>query len=257
MSFPTVRLSEFSSLLTPWNDSVTSGDGAVLRADQWSEEILSHPRFDLYRRETNLRPIRDFLIDILEWLNPLLAPFHWLLQASPVAYYGLLLFLVTVLIVLVYVMVRRIRAGLAVGSDEMIFLGEEEQIDAVDFEAQALRHEAAGEWDEALRLVMRGTLLRIDPNLGRRHRGQTNRSLLRKLRGSDAEEPLRGLIEDFEACWYGGEVSGAPVLKRAWTANRAVAAWAARRDREEAREIADREARRAASRKRALAAPVP
>ncbi len=63
-----------------------------------------------------------------------------------------------------------------------------------------------GEWIEAVRLLMRASVARLEQRERRTYRrGTTNREHLRRYRGSEIHSPLEVLVRAIEWKWYGEE----------------------------------------------------
>lgn len=184
---------------------------AALPADdlirQKAAEVLARPDFRLeseaddgsasfllWLLETVLRPILDFLAS----LNALPVGLKWLVILGLSA---LLLLLVGHIAWSFYVAIR--------GRPDRPFApaGRDARTGPEEWERDASRLAADGDWINAVRHLFRACLVRIE-RVERRpfRRGITNHELLRRYRTSPLLEPLETFVDTIDRSWYGGMV---------------------------------------------------
>jgi hypothetical protein len=170
-----------------------------------AEEVVARPDYQLDSglNEESL----SLWLTLLSWV---LRPIIWLFEAMD----GMPLFLrILVIIVLgialvalavhiVWTLIAALRPG-AVGR-----LGStvtrQQPTDPRKLEDEAERAAAEGEHLDAIRLLFRAALLRIEQAEQRKLRiGMTNRELLRRYSASALGEPLQLFVETIDRKWYG------------------------------------------------------
>ena len=147
------------------------------------------------------------LFRIIEWI---LTPFRWLMELTEglpallrwTIVVGLVVILVLVIAHIVYTIVMAVRGPRR--NPSLPALDERATQDPDLLERQAEEAAACGEWVDAIRLLFRAALLRLEAREKRRFRvGTTNREHLRRYRNSPIANPLRLLVDTLDLKWYG------------------------------------------------------
>lgn len=174
-------------------------------------EVLARPDFQinpvesadhslswwLWLLELVLTPIR-WLFELTEGLPELL---RWLIVI------GLVALLVVLLAHIVYTLFSALRGTSSHENasflPNVLLSGQ----DADELEHMADEAERRGEWIEAVRLLMRASLVRFEQSEKKRfRRGTTNREHLRRYRGTPTYPVLEVLVRVVEMKWYGQEL---------------------------------------------------
>jgi hypothetical protein len=149
-------------------------------------------------------------LTLLSWI---IRPIVWLFEAME----GMPIFLRILVIVLlvivllalsvhiVWTLIAALRPGAVRGLGSPV--ARQEAIDPRELEQQAERAASSGEHLDAIRLLFRAALLRIEQAEQRKLRiGMTNRELLRRYSASALGEPLQLFVETIDRKWYGKQV---------------------------------------------------
>lgn len=188
---------------------------AVLMADlpgpeeirRKAAEVLARPEY-LSATPEEESATQQLLLRILRALHD---GFVWLADSlaflSPSVRYPVALVLVVVLFVLfvrfIY-MLRRATQLPSQGARVRERQGRRESAD--ELETLARQEYERGRVIEAVRLLLRAGLLRLEQAEKRRYRpGTTNRELLRRYRASPLFEPLKTLVDMIDLKWYGDQ----------------------------------------------------
>ena len=174
---------------------------------QKAAEVVARPEYQL---EQGLNEETEaFWITILSWL---LKPIVWLFEALDGLPIPVRILVIVVLLVLavaltvhiVWTLIASIRQGGRRGLKRP--LSQDEPADPEELEAAAQGAEEDGQHLEAIRLLFRAALLRIERAEEKRLRaGLTNRELMRRYRSSPLRDPLQLLVETIDRKWFGGE----------------------------------------------------
>ncbi len=166
-----------------------------------ADEVVRRPEFQL-------TPVRDFS-PIWEWLwrliEPIVAFFGRLWDISPALAIVVVVVLTVVLVALVahimYAFARAISGGKGLAGTSAI---ERRRIDPSRLEAEADEAARREDYIEAVRLLFRAALLRLEHRQNREPRpGVTNREYLRRYRDSTLFDALRQFVDVIDAKWYG------------------------------------------------------
>lgn len=171
-------------------------------------EVVSRPDYQL---EQGLdEGTQSLLLTFLLWI---LKPFVWLFEAMeglPIGLRVLFIILLSVIAIaliahIVWTLVSAIRQ--TPGREPRTLADRDQPADPAELESAARAAETAGEHLEAVRLLFRAALLRIEAAEKKKLRvGITNRELLRRYRTSALGDPLQLFVETIDRKWYGGEV---------------------------------------------------
>ncbi len=166
-----------------------------------ADEVVRRPEFQL-------EPTRDWS-PVWRWLwgliEPILRFFSHLWDISPVLAVVVVIVLTVVLIALIahimYAFARAISGGRSLAGTSAI---HRRKIDPVQLEAEADEAARRRDYIEAVRLLFRAALLRLEQRQNREPRpGVTNREYLRRYRESAVFEALRQFVDVIDAKWYG------------------------------------------------------
>jgi hypothetical protein len=150
---------------------------------------------------------RRWLLQFLRWI---LKPFEWLFNALDglpdairwLVVVGLALLLLLLLGHIVWTFIVAIRR--APVRSRRLNAERDRAIDPADLEREAETRGARGDYIEAIRLLFRAAVLRLQRAEKRPFRpGFTNRELLRRYQSSPLFDPLKGFVETIDAKWYG------------------------------------------------------
>lgn len=176
---------------------------------QTAREVVSRPEYLLDSAPG--KSSGSWLIELLRWL---LTPFEWLYDAMeglPDFIRWTIVVLLTVICAallahIVWTFVVAIRSPQRLGRRRGKFASER-PIDPAELVRQAEAAGTAGDYIEAVRLLFRASLVRLERWEKRRFRpGFTNRALLARYRSSPVGEPLKRLVDVLDAKWYGGAI---------------------------------------------------
>lgn len=169
-------------------------------------EVVSGPDYQLEKGLDGSS--RSLLQTILSWL---LAPFLWLFQALDGLPMFLRIVVSIVLSIVAILLIIHIIWSLAVAvrgtkKTETVRALQEKTTDPGELEAAADEAAGKGFWLDAVRLLLRAALVRIERAERKKfRRGLTNRELLRRYRRTALSDPLTRLIEVVDRKWYGDE----------------------------------------------------
>lgn len=150
-----------------------------------------------------------FWLELVRWL---LTPFKWLYDAMEgmpdfvrwIIVVGMVLLCIALIAHIVYTFVRAIQGPLPGRSRKYVTAAAE--INPAELEEQAVIVGHQGQYIEAIRLLFRASLRRIELAEKKKLRpGCTNRELLRSFRASPMAGPLGRFVEMLERKWYGNE----------------------------------------------------
>lgn len=174
-----------------------------------ASEVVARPDYQL-DTAVNERSLAWWR-EILRWI---LTPFRWLFEALEGLPDFLRLIIVILLVVIcvaliahiVWTFVVAIRGPSQRGRRRGSSLPDEQPADPAELVQQAEAASAAGQYIEAVRLLFRASLVRLEQAEKRKFRpGFTNRALLARYRSSPVGDPLKRLVEVMDAKWYGDE----------------------------------------------------
>lgn len=190
---------------------------AMTRSAVPDEAVRAKIREVLARPDFRVEPVEATDNSLAWWLwliELLLTPFRWLYGLTEglpefvrwLIVLGLTVLLVALLAHIVYSLFTALRgtsshenAGF---SPNVLLAGQ----DAESLERLADEAERRGEWIEAVRLLMRASLVRFEQTEKKRfRRGTTNREHLRRYRGTPTYPVLEVLVRAVEMKWYGQE----------------------------------------------------
>lgn len=173
-------------------------------------EVLARPDFqiDPVTTEQSWEWLKLFFL-IVRWI---LKPFVWLMELTEglpmLLRWTIIVALLVVTVLLVWHITHTIVAAIR-GPQRLPRLPESEepsQRNPEIFEQRADEAARHGAWIDAIRLLFRATLLRLEAREKRRFRvGMTNREHLRRYRQSPIAEPFRQFVETLDLKWYGDE----------------------------------------------------
>lgn len=184
-------------------------------ADQLQDkvrEVLSRPDYI----EAEIEPSGDLAALIAKIISWLLIPIRWLFEMTAglpdfarwAIVIGLLLVLVAILFHMVWSLYRAV-TGADAGRrrrDARFAAEELPQLQPVELERMADEAAVSGDWIQAVRLLFRACLLRLEKQEKRPfRRGTTNRQHLSRYRGTRFFDPLETLVKTIELKWYGDE----------------------------------------------------
>ncbi len=189
---------------------VTAGtlpDPEVIR--QTAQDVIQRPeyRFEAPENVISLREVIEAIIRTLEWvLQPITGLFSWLFSISPWLSWGVMLLLCVLLALIV---------GHLVYTFAVVFRQRKRSFELSDDVAPGMRPETlelqaqeavtAGDYIQAVRLLFRACLLRLEQAEDRPlRRGLTNREYLRRYSDTLFYDPLVPFVNMIDHKWYGG-----------------------------------------------------
>ncbi len=176
------------------------------------QEVLSRPEFQHTTSEQSESDLLWWLSTLLRWV---MGPLRWLYSMTeglPEIFRWLIVaILVVALATLMVHILWTLRRAMG-GGDRIIrgrshsANGEQAQLSVAELEKAAERNAVSGAFIEAVRLLFRAMLMRLEEREGRRfRRGITNRQHLRRYHGSPFASSIRMLVNTIEKKWYGEE----------------------------------------------------
>ncbi|MCY3021949.1 MAG: DUF4129 domain-containing protein [Planctomycetota bacterium] len=168
-----------------------------------AEEVIRRPDYSL-EPGADLSFIAKYIKSVVEWIGSF---FQSLYELSPPLYFGTMILLFLILIVLVAHIVYSFRLALQ-GHRTILAMSEQEEL-ALEtpeaWEQKAAQALAKDDYITAVRCLFRASLLRLETAKKKTvRRGQTNREYLRRFRDTPAFEPLGALVEVIDNKWYAG-----------------------------------------------------
>lgn len=190
------------TISTAWSGQVP--DPESIR--QTASDVLSGPDYQLDKGLDE--STRSWWQTVLSWI---LAPFIWLFEALNGLPLPIRIVVSIVLSVIAIALIIHIIWSLAVairGINKVVRapVDTDEKTDPHQLEHSAADAAEQGSYLEAIRLLFRAALVRIEQSEKKRFRlGITNRELLRRYRRSPLGDPLSLLVEIVDRKWYGAE----------------------------------------------------
>lgn len=178
---------------------------------QATKDIVARPDYDL-----EVQPDQSAPALTLEFLRWLLKPFEWLfdnMEGMPDGVRWVVVVVVFILFIalvghIIYTLVVAIRGPKSV-RDGAAYATARDLLDPAELERRAESLAGGGNYIEAVRLLFRAALRRIEAAEDRRIRpGCTNRELLRRYRATPLFESLSRFVETIDMKWYGGAPCG-------------------------------------------------
>jgi hypothetical protein len=174
------------------------------------EEVLARPEFQHGPPgEPDLGALKWLMI-VIRWLS---APIRWLFEMTEglpeflrwIIVGGLLIALTGLMIHLGWTFFRVMRGGPALTRKSRLTWGTDQQtLTVIQLENEATRNAESGAFIEAVRLLFRAMLMRLEEREGRRfRRGTTNRQHLRRYADSPIADSLSVLVQVIEQKWFG------------------------------------------------------
>ncbi len=169
-----------------------------------AQEVLARPEYQTDSASGDGG--RSLMLRILGWLGD---AFRWLadsLSFLPDRWrYPAAIGLVILLALLIFRMIIGLRRATQLPSRVRGERKRQPRIQSPEeLEKLALAERERGRWVEAIRLLFRACLLRLEKFEKRPLRpGATNRELLRRYRRSSVYEPLRTMVDTIDQKWYG------------------------------------------------------
>jgi hypothetical protein len=175
---------------------------------QKAEEVVARPDYQLDSALSESG--RAWWLTLLRWI---LAPFRWLFEAMEgmpdVLRWVVVIVLAAVCVALIahivwslVVAIRGPRRRAPRAADRR----PDRHVDPAELVRQAESRQAAGDFIEAVRLLFRASLMRLERLEERKFRpGITNRALLARYRSSPFCDPLSRFVETIDSKWYGDE----------------------------------------------------
>ena len=175
---------------------------------QKATEVVARPEYQL---EQGLDEGTQALwLTILSWI---LKPFIWLFEALDGLPIAVRILVIIVLAIVAVALMGHIAWSLIAAirqtprHRQQTSLEGDRPLDPEELEAAAQSAASGGEHLEAVRLLFRAALRRIEQAEDRKFRlGITNRELLRRYGRSPLFDPLQLFVETIDRKWYGGEV---------------------------------------------------
>jgi len=176
-----------------------------------AREVVARPYYELGDGPP-LDTSPPFWLELFRWL---LTPFKWLYDAMEgmpdfvrwIIVIGMVLLCIALIAHIVYTFVRAIQGPLPGRSRK--YVTPTTEINPAELEAQADIVGQQGQYIEAIRLLFRASLRRIELAENKKFRpGCTNRELLRRFRATPLASPLGRFVEMLERKWYGNEPCG-------------------------------------------------
>lgn len=184
--------------------SGTLPDPEVIR--QTAQEVVERPAYRLDavpEGGLTLREIVRAIIDFFEWIT---TPLRGLFEVSPVFAWVVVL---TLILLLALILGHLIYTFAAVFQRRKRAFELPDDVEAGArpemFEQQAQQAVAAGDYIQAVRLLFRACLVRLEQAEERPlRRGLTNREYLRRYEDTLFHEPLVPFVNTIDRKWYGG-----------------------------------------------------
>lgn len=172
-----------------------------------AREVLARPEFDLGGDTRKAETLLEGLFRLLWWL---LTPIRWLFDVleniHPALAWVVIALLGAVLLLLVWHLAYTFRTALArlPGAGRFRPTRRVDDLDPADLEARADNAYSERSFIEAIRLLFRAAMLRLEGVEQRRFRvGVTNREILAHYRDRPPQGPLRAFVELIDRKWYG------------------------------------------------------
>ena len=179
-------------------------DSEIRRA---AAEVVARPHFQLDRARSDGG--EPWLVTFFRWLlKPFRALFE-MLEGFPVAIQWLIVVLAVLICLaliahIVYTLAGAIRGPLQ--RSKRAFVSPVPKADPTTLERDAAAYAAAANYIDAIRLLLRAALRRIELAENKAFRpGITNRQLLRRYQATPLAEHLRWFVDAIDCKWYGGE----------------------------------------------------
>ena len=205
------------------------------------DEVLSRDEYDLTGGDRVSNEFLEFVETVIRWVR---APFRWLLELTedlpePVRWIiiiGLSALVLLLIWHIVFTAARAVRrSALEEAASSQGFSAVDESVPAVELERLADAAEERGEFIEAVRLLLRASLVRLEAIEAKPfRRGTTGREHLRRYRGTLVLAPLEVLVRTVERKWFGEEVCVIEDLDRCRESHRSIAELTERTSRDEA-----------------------
>lgn len=177
---------------------------AIRRA---AEDVISRDHFELGNPSSRVGG--SLLLDLVRWL---LRPFEWLfdsMEGWPDSIrWAIVILCIVLLVALVAHMIYSLVTAIRGPKSQRILRYEPAhvEVDPIRLEEEAERAGASGNYIEAVRLLFRAALRRIEVAEQKKLRpGFTNRELLRRYRSTGIFRSLERFVEIIDSKWYGGE----------------------------------------------------
>lgn len=177
------------------------------------QEVLARPDY----QDANLEPSNELSALIARLIEWVLIPLRWLFELTEglpsvlrwIIVVGLILLLLALMFHIGWSLYRAV-----VGADSgrkrgprLSALDEQRPADPAELERLAETATADGDLIQAVRLLFRAALLRLEQREKRPfRRGTTNRQHLNRYRGTSFFQPLEVLVQTIERKWYGDEI---------------------------------------------------
>lgn len=174
-----------------------------------AQQVLQSTDYRLEQTEDAFAPFWERLIDFFLWLVSLLFRLADMMSGLPLFFrWVIIITLVTLLVLIVghiiytvLTLARPVKLSAA-----KLDLDRRRSINPTELEQAAEQLSAQGRHIEAVRLLLKAALIRIETAFERPFRqGTTNREYLWKYRQLPVLEPVRLLVDQIDRCWYGEE----------------------------------------------------
>ncbi|MBD3673262.1 MAG: DUF4129 domain-containing protein [Planctomycetaceae bacterium] len=175
-----------------------------------TEQVLSSGDYLLDAEENPLAPFWERMWDLLLSVLELIRGFFWFLHGLPFAIQwiiiaGLFTLLIVLTIHILYTMIRAM--GREPSPARFSGYRPEHRDDPRVWEEQATQLASVGSFIEAVRLLLRASLFRLEESFERPfRRSTTNREYLRKYRKLPVINEVKLLVETVDRKWYGEEI---------------------------------------------------
>ena len=172
-----------------------------------ARDVVARPEFVL--DETPDAEPPTWFVELMRWLlRPLERLFDNLHGLPELVRWSMVIFLgialAAIVAHLVYSLVRALSGPRK--ADYQPFTSTARELDPIVLEGEADQAAVAGDYLNAIRLLFRATLRRIEVAEEKRLRpGITNRELLRRYRSSPVLDSLTRFVETIDWKWYGGQ----------------------------------------------------
>lgn len=177
---------------------------------QTAAEVVARPDYELDQGlDENSRSL---LMMLLSWV---MKPFIWLFQTMgglPTAVKVLVIAILVVVLValiahIVYSIISAIKGTKRIRNGSLAV--RERPLNPVDLEESAKAAAGQGHYVEAIRMLFKAALVRIEQAEKKKFRaGITNREILKRYRKSSLADPLGRIIHLVDRKWYGDEPCG-------------------------------------------------